>query len=94
MHEYTICTVADEEIYKIQCKAIEKRFNIKPEKVLEDVDGTSISVYRYDDKEILVINDEYTGIVQVKSEIELKQFFKMRNEYGQLCSSIQDFTRT
>lgn len=39
MHEYTICTVADEEIYRKQCKAIEKRFNIKPENVLEDVDG-------------------------------------------------------
>lgn len=76
MHEYTICTVADEEIYKKQCKAIEKRFNLKPEKILEDVDGSLISVYRYHDKEILVINDEDTGIVQVKSEIELKQFIK------------------
>lgn len=76
MHEYTICTVADKEIYRKQCKAIEKRFNIKSEKELEDVDGSLISVYRYDDKEILVINDEDTGIVQVKSEIELKQFFK------------------
>ena len=76
MHEYTICTVADEEIYRKQCQAIEKRFNIKPENVLEDVDGSLISVYHYDDKEILVINDEDTGIVQVKSEIELKQFFK------------------
>jgi hypothetical protein len=76
MHEYTICTVADEEIYRKQCKAIEKRFNIKPENVLEDVDGSLISVYHYDDKEILVINDEDIGIVQVKSEIELKQFFK------------------
>lgn len=76
MHEYTICTVADEEIYRKQCKSIEKRFNIKPENVLEDVDGSLISVYHYDDKEILVINDEDIGIVQVKSEIELKQFFK------------------
>ena len=50
--------------------------NIKPENVLEDVDGSLISVYHYDDKEILVINDEDIGIVQVKSEIELKQFFK------------------
>ena len=43
---------------------------------MEDVDGSLISGYHYDDKEILVINDEDTGIVQVKSEIELKQFFK------------------
>lgn len=76
MFEYWICNIADDEIFKKQCTAIEK--NIVPlqkEKILEDVDGSLIQKYTYHEKNIIVYSDHFMNEVYVKSELELKQFF-------------------
>ena len=76
MFEYQICNVADDEIFRKQCAAIEK--NIVPlskEKLLEDVDGTLIQTYDYTGARIKVYSDHFINEVYEKSEIELTQFF-------------------
>lgn len=76
MFEYWICNMADDEIFKKQCAAIEK--NIVPlqkEKLLEDVDGSLIQRYDYHGQNISVYSDHFINEVYVKSELELKQFF-------------------
>lgn len=75
-HIYTICTVADQNIYDRQCKAIENRLNIKPSEKLTDVDGSDIRIYYYNGKKIKIINDITENGVYVYSEIELRQFFR------------------
>ena len=77
MQEYNVCTIADEDIFRRQCKAIEK--NIKPlkkEELLTDVDGTLIQKYYYGDSVIIVFCDVEADGVYVKSDIELKTFFR------------------
>lgn len=76
MFEYYICNMADDDIFRKQCVAIER--NIAPlskEKLLKDVDGTLIQIYDYAGNTIEVCSDHSTDEVYVKSEIELKQFF-------------------
>lgn len=76
MFEYNICDMADDEIFRKQCVAIEKNIiPLKKEKLLEDVDGTLIQIYDYDGNKIKVCSDHFTNEVYVESEIELKQFF-------------------
>ncbi len=77
MFEYNICTNPNEDIYKKQCKALEKNIpNIKKIRELHDVDDTKIMIYEKDGKEIIVKNSYYVGAVFIESEIELEQFFK------------------
>lgn len=76
MFEYLICNMADDEIFKKQCDAIEKHITpLKKEKLLEDVDGTLIQAYEYVGQKIRVYSDHYIDDVHVQSEVELKQFF-------------------
>ena len=44
--------------------------------LLEDVDGSKIQVYYYNNKNIKVINSYYENELFVESEIELEKFFK------------------
>lgn len=76
MYEYTICNVADQEIFEKQCRALEKAIP-KLEKTdrLQDVDGSFIQLYSLDDKKITVHNSKYLDEVYVTSEIELEQYF-------------------
>lgn len=76
MFEYQICNMADDEIFKKQCIAIEKNITpLQKEKLLEDVDGSLIQKYDYQGKSISIYSDHFINEVYVKSEIELTQFF-------------------
>ncbi len=76
MYEYGICSVADEKIYKKQCKALEKNItNLEKKEELIDVDGSKIMIYQRDGKEVQVFLDYTLSDVHIKSEIELSQFF-------------------
>lgn len=73
---YNIYPNASKNEFINACKRIEKRFpNAKKDKILIDVDGTSIQVYHLNEKEINVFNDYYVGAVYVDSEVELEDLF-------------------
>lgn len=77
MFEYTIYTVPDEDIYKRQCRALEKHIpGLTKLYELEDADGSLISIYKKGGSEIKVSNDYQIGGVFVDSEIDLLPFFK------------------
>ncbi|MEG0449506.1 MAG: hypothetical protein RR595_06585 [Lysinibacillus sp.] len=77
MFEYTICNQADEEIFEKQCAALEKRVpGIKKSDSSMDVDGSEKRTYLVQGSKIEISNDCYINAVYIKSEIELKQFFK------------------
>lgn len=76
-YDYNICTVADEEIFRKQCIALEKNIpNLQKEQLLEDVDGSQTQIYTLNSKEVTVHNSYYIGAVYVQSEVELTQYFK------------------
>lgn len=76
MFEYQICNMADDEIFRKQCAAIEKNVTpLQKKKLLIDVDESLIQHYDYHGKDITVYSDHYINEVCVKSEVELKQFF-------------------
>lgn len=75
MYDYTICSEADEEVFKRQCRAFEKRIpNLEKKELLVDVDSSQTQIYFKDGKRIEVHNSYYVGAVFVKSEIDLLQF--------------------
>lgn len=77
MFHYSVCTVADGDIFEKQCKALETHVpNIQKGEILEDVDGSQTQIYQVGDKRILVHNSYYIDAVYVDSEIELEQYFK------------------
>lgn len=72
-----ICDTPNEEIFYKQCDALEKNIKeIDKKDLLEDVDGSKIQVYYYNNKNIKVINSYYENELFVESEIELEKFFK------------------
>lgn len=76
MYDYTICSEADEEVFKRQCRALEKRIpNLEKTKLLVDVDSSKTQIYIKDGKQIAVHNSYYIGAIYIKSEIDLDQFF-------------------
>lgn len=76
MYEYIICNQADEEIFRKQCAALEKRLTgIKKTQFLHDVDDSKIQGYILDGKTIHVYNDCYIGVVRIKSQIDLDLYF-------------------
>ena len=52
MFEYSICNQADEEIFKRQCNALEKKFSelLVKDNFLTDVDGSKIQTYTLNGK--------------------------------------------
>ncbi len=77
MYRYMICDTPNEEIFYKQCDALEKNIKeIDKKDLLEDVDGSKIQVYYYNNKNIKVINSYYENELFVESEIELEKFFK------------------
>ena len=76
MFEYSICNMADDNIFKKQCAALEKAIHpLEKEKLLTDVDGSNIQRYSYNDKKIVVYNSYVENEVFIKSDIQLEQFF-------------------
>ena len=76
MFDYTICNQPDVDIFKRQCKALEKHIpDIKKGRLLTDVDDSQTQSYLLGDKSITVYNSYYIGAVYIESEIDLTQFF-------------------
>lgn len=70
--DYNICPDNSPEAFKDACRKIESHFaNLQKEKLLVDVDGTTIQVYAEQGKEIVVTDDYDIGAVFVQSEVSL-----------------------
>lgn len=76
MYSYTVSKTANNKEFIKACHLIESNFNgISKQKVLVDVDGSTIQVYHKNDSKIKVCNDYEVDAVYVDSEIELKSLF-------------------
>lgn len=76
MYTYSVCNVADEEIFSKQCVAIEEHLkSIEKKDLLEDVDGTKIQLYKFEKYIIKVVNSLYENAVYVESEIDIRPYF-------------------
>ncbi len=76
MFEYDICNVFDKKIFNKQCIAIEKHIpNLRKESLLEDVDGSQLQVYTFDNGSVIKVeNDVMLGVI-VKSDVMIEDFF-------------------
>ena len=74
--DYTIFKDNSQSEFKKACKLIERSFHdAKKNKLLIDVDGSTIQTYTKDGKDIDVYDDYDVGAVFVKSEIDLDNIF-------------------
>ena len=74
--DYTIFKDNSQSEFKKACKLIERSFpDEKKNKLLIDVDGSTIQTYTKDGKDIDVYDDYDVGAVFVKSEIDLDNIF-------------------
>ena len=75
MFDYTVFKENSPEEFKKVCNKIKKAFpNATVQKLLVDVDGSTIQTFTQDGKDIDVYDDYDVGSVYVKSEIELRMF--------------------
>ena len=75
-YDYTIFPDNSPNEFKKACSKIESAFpNFKKNKLLIDVDGSTIQTYTKDNKDIDVYDDYDVGAVFVKSEINLDKIF-------------------
>ena len=76
-YDYNICTVQDDEIFKKQCKALEKYIpGLVKINYLVDVDSSQIQIYQKDGMQISVINDYDIGAVYIRSEFDIDPYFE------------------
>lgn len=77
MFEYSICNQADEEIFKRQCNALEKKFSelLVKDNFLTDVEESKIQTYTLNGKKVKVVMSNYENEVYIYSEIDLKEYF-------------------
>lgn len=76
IYNYTIFPDNSPQKFNEFCKKIEKKFpHLHKNKLLIDVDGSTIQTYKYNDKDIDVYDDYDVGAVYVKSEINLDSLF-------------------
>ena len=74
--EFMTCDQWDEDIFKRQCVALENGIpGLVKGKLLQDV-GTDYQAYRLGDADVLVENNEEVGGVFVRSDVDLKVYFK------------------
>ena len=72
-----ICTIADEEIFLRQCKALEMIIpGLEKEFTLQDVDSSRIQTYLLGEKRIKVKNDLTLNMVLLETEVDLEPYFK------------------
>lgn len=77
MHHYLICNVADVDIYRKQCVALEKHIpGIKRVEELHDVDDSRFMIYLLGSGKITVKNSIFDDSVYIDSEIPLEPFFE------------------
>ena len=74
--EYIICKQPDNELFKKQCLAFERKFpSLRKENVLEDVDGSLYQEYHHKSGDFVVVNDYVSGCLYVESEFDLLPYF-------------------
>ena len=79
---YNIEKFADEKAFVRACSMIEAGVsNITKEKLLEDVDGTLIQIYKVAGGEIVVFNDYEIDAVFVDSDVDLGDVFRKEDAY-------------
>lgn len=75
-YDYTIFPNNSKSHFEEACSKIEKTYpNIKKEKLLVDVDGSTIQTYIKNNSDIDVYDDYDIGAVFVKSDINLDDIF-------------------
>lgn len=76
MFDYTVCKENSPKEFKTTCKSIEQNFPFaKKQKLLVDVDGSTIQTYTENGKDIDVFDDYDVGAVYIKSEVNLAHIF-------------------
>lgn len=77
MYTYNIAKNPDNKAFKNTCAQIESKMSdLKKEKLLIDVDGSVIQIYRSPTGKITIFNDYLVGAVYVDSEIDLGDVLK------------------
>lgn len=78
--DYTIWKDNSPEQFKKACASIERAFpDVDKEKLLVDVDGSTVQVYALDGKEAVVFDDYDVGAVFAKSDFDLSAAFTQQN---------------
>ena len=76
MYRYTICSETYEALFHLQCAALKKHIpGLEDVRLLEDVDGSNLHIYRRDGKKLVVHNDYEIGSIYIKSEFDLTPYF-------------------
>ena len=74
MYCYTLSTSADPKVFLRVCSTLEQNGFTKIDKLLEDVDGSLIQEYFFDNMKIRVECDVEIGAVYVDSQINLMKY--------------------
>jgi hypothetical protein len=74
--EYTIFRDNSPKMFKAACGLVKETFpDFHAEKLLIDVDGSTIQVFCRGDNEIIIYDDYDVGAVLVKSDVDLSRIF-------------------
>lgn len=75
-YSYNVCDQANEELFYRQCAALVKHIpGLKPERLLQDVDGTLIQCYQHPRGELRVVNDCDTWALYIDSDFDIDPYF-------------------
>ena len=81
MFSYTICNCADMELFREQCRALEKHIpDIQKTKFWHDVDDTMVQEYEHPKGTILVKNDAQVDALYIDSDFDLLPYFENKKE--------------
>ena len=76
MFSYTICNCADKDLFRKQCRALEKHIpDIEKGLFLHDVDDSMIQIYKHPKGEVKVFNDTEVDALYIDSEFDLRPYF-------------------
>ena len=75
-HFYLICSQPDNELFKKQCAALEKKFpDMQKLPLLEDVDGSAYQTYRHEKGTIRVGDDRCLWCLYIEADFDLLPYF-------------------
>lgn len=78
MFDYTLFPDNSQDKFKAACEKLRRSFpKAEKQKLLVDVDGTTIQTFTIDGKEIDVYDDYDIGAVYIKSQINLDYLFRL-----------------
>ncbi|MBE1554795.1 hypothetical protein [Sporosarcina limicola] len=73
MKVYDVCNVTDRDLFEKCFEKLKKIEDFNPEgKVLEDVDGSLLAVFKYQGTKVVLLNDEQIGALYIKSEMDIE----------------------